>query len=219
MQNHFKTYFPIAVNKNRTESPKTLFVNGMFVTVSGNALFRIAWRSPWGAISIVIASLGMCLSESSNSTQLNRLFVWYSDDEYFPRSEFHSVSGNELLIHLEDLNFGVLITCKHNLIYLCSNSSFVITFFLRTSFKYLSRIGPADWIYRLWYAISAEFTAFANVPLDFSSDTNELMLSAGPDMVQLVALFRQATSMSWGRMSLIWWYPSPTETILTLKIN
>lgn len=117
----------------------------MFVTVSGNALFRIAWRSPWGAISIVIASLGMCLSESSNSTQLNRLFVWYSDDEYFPRSEFHSVSGNELLIHLEDLNFGVLITCKHNLIYLCSNTSFVITFFF-THFVQISEQNWTGWL-------------------------------------------------------------------------
>lgn len=92
------------------ESPKTLLVNDMFVTVVGNADFMIAWRRPWGAISIVMASVGMCLSESSNNTLFNRLFVWYSEEEYFARSEFQLDWGSEVLIHFDDLIFGSFIT-------------------------------------------------------------------------------------------------------------
>lgn len=84
----------------------------MLDTVSGNAPFKIAWRRPCGAISIAIASFGTCLRASSNRTLLKRLLVWYSGEEYWAMSDFHSDSGNELLIHLDDLFFGSLITCK-----------------------------------------------------------------------------------------------------------
>lgn len=106
----FISHFPIAVNKNRTESPYILLVNGILVTVVGKAPLMIAWRRPCGAISIAIASLGICFSTSSNKTLLNKLFVWYSGEEYFARSESQFVSGTELLIHLDDLIFGSLMT-------------------------------------------------------------------------------------------------------------
>lgn len=78
-----------------------------------------------------------------------------------------------------------------------------------TSFRYLSRVGPAFWMYLLWYAMPAVSTILANTPSDFSFDTNASMLFTGPDMVQFVALFRQATSTSCGNRSLISLYPSP----------
>ena len=106
------THLPIEVSRNRIESPNILFVNGILVTVSGNASFNIAWRRPWGAISIVIALFGICFRTSSNNTLLNRLFVWYSGEEYFARSDSHSDSGKEVLIHFEVLFFGSLITYK-----------------------------------------------------------------------------------------------------------
>lgn len=69
------TNFPIEFRKNRSESSHIFFVNDMLVTVSGNARLTIAWRRPYGAISITIASLGMYLSDSSNNTLFNKLFV------------------------------------------------------------------------------------------------------------------------------------------------
>lgn len=103
------THFPIAANKNLDESPYIFFVNDILVTVYGNASLRMDWKRPWGAISITIASLGMSLRRSSKNTQLNKLFVWYSGDEYLANSEFHFDSGKELLNHFNDLNFGSLI--------------------------------------------------------------------------------------------------------------
>nr|CAH7755300.1 unnamed protein product [Callosobruchus chinensis] len=65
------TYFPRACSRNSKPFLFPLCVNGMFVAVL-TLLFKIACSRPWGAISIKMASLGMCLEPSSNSTELNR---------------------------------------------------------------------------------------------------------------------------------------------------
>jgi len=99
------TYFPIAVNKNLTESPNTFWVNGMW-TKSTNDFLSMAWRRPCGAISITTALFGMCVHVSSNRTGLSRLLVWYSAEQYRAKSVFHFDSGTEVLSHRDDLGFG-----------------------------------------------------------------------------------------------------------------
>jgi len=59
----------------------------------------------------------------------------------------------------------------------------------------------------------ATSTDLAKTPSDFSCDTNALMLSTGPEIVQLVTLLRQAISMSCGSLSLIWPCPSPKKNV------
>lgn len=71
----FFTYFPNALNKNLTESFLFLFVKGIFVTFSDSDRLRIACKSPCGAISITIASSGICREASSNNTCPKRLLV------------------------------------------------------------------------------------------------------------------------------------------------
>lgn len=53
------TYFPKALNKNLTESFVFLCVSAIFVTFPGNDRLSMACKSPWGAISITIASSGI----------------------------------------------------------------------------------------------------------------------------------------------------------------
>lgn len=69
------TYFPIALNRNLIESLVLLWVRGIFVTVSGSDRLSIACKSPCGAISITIASSGICREASSNKTCPRRLLV------------------------------------------------------------------------------------------------------------------------------------------------
>lgn len=101
----FFTYFPNAFNKNLTESFVLLCVKGIFVTLLGNDRLRIACKSPCGAISIAIASSGICLEASSNKTCPKRLLVWYSGELVCANSLSHSDSGMELLIHFDERGF------------------------------------------------------------------------------------------------------------------
>lgn len=66
--NRYKTYFPIASNKNFTGSACPRLVNGM-CKHSLKDLFRIACKRPCGAISITIAFAGINFAVSSNSTE------------------------------------------------------------------------------------------------------------------------------------------------------
>lgn len=65
----------MAFNKNLTESLVLLWVRGILVIVLDNDRLRIACKSPCGAISITIASSGICREASSNNTCPKRLLV------------------------------------------------------------------------------------------------------------------------------------------------
>lgn len=82
----------------------------MFVTLSDNERLRMACKSPCGAISMAIASSGMCRDASSNKTCPKRLFVWYSGELFCANSLPHSDSGMELLTHFEDRGLDSGIT-------------------------------------------------------------------------------------------------------------
>lgn len=89
-----------------------LRVRDILVHEFGRDLLRIACKSPWGAISITIAFLGMCLHASSNSTGFNKLFVKYSAEQVSASGVFQFSSGIEELIHLEDRFLGFGMTCE-----------------------------------------------------------------------------------------------------------
>jgi hypothetical protein len=68
-----------------------------------------------------------------------------------------------------------------------------------TSLRYLSRAGPADAMYLLWYAMFAQFTSLANTPCCCCRFfTNFFIESVGPDSVQKFGPLWHATSMSGG---------------------
>lgn len=78
--------------------------------VLDNDRLRIACKSPCGAISITIASSGICREASSNNTCPRRLLVWYSGELVCANSLPHSDSGMELLNHFDDRGFDSGIT-------------------------------------------------------------------------------------------------------------
>lgn len=53
---------------------------------------------------------GMWTQASSNNTEFNKLFVWYSADDDLAREVFHLLCGKELQIHLGERGFGCGIT-------------------------------------------------------------------------------------------------------------
>ena len=57
-----------------------------------------------------MASSGMCLQPSSNSTALSKLLVRYSAEQYLANGVSQFSSGTEVLIHLDDRSFGSVIS-------------------------------------------------------------------------------------------------------------
>ena len=104
------TYFPIPVSKTWELSAWPRWVNATLVVSFFNDLLKIAWSSPWGAISIVMALLGIWTHASSNSTALSKLLVWYSAEEDLASAVFHLFWGKDVQIHLGERSFGWGIT-------------------------------------------------------------------------------------------------------------
>lgn len=85
-------------------------VSGILVHLESNDRFSIACNRPCGAISMIIAFSGMCLHPSSNKTELIKLFVKYSAEQYFAFGLSQSLSGTDVLIHFFDRSLGFVMT-------------------------------------------------------------------------------------------------------------
>jgi len=108
------TYLPRATKRNSVPSGWPRCVRAMLVMPSLRECFRMACRRPCGAISMVMALLGICCDASSKYTEFNRLLVWYSADEYCTAGKLYALGGTEEQTHWEDRGFGCGISCTQN---------------------------------------------------------------------------------------------------------